>query len=192
MSARSEKEKMLAGEPYVATDPELKREYLFAREVIHRFNALPPGAFEEAMALLRGLCGALGEGAVVMAPFQCDYGYNLRIGRNFFANYNCVFLDCAPITIGDDVQIGPGVQLYTASHPLDAALRRAGPEYALPITIGSGAWIGGGSIVLPGVSIGAEAVIGAGSVVTRSVPPGVVAAGNPCRVIRPIEEAGHA
>jgi len=186
-TARSEKEKMLAGELYIATDPELKREYLHAREAIQRFNALPPG--EEATALLRGLFGAFGEGSVVMAPFQCDYGYNIRVGRNFFANYNCVFLDCAPITIGDDVQLAPAVQLYTATHPLAAAARRAGPEYALPITIGDGAWIGGGSIVLPGVSIGAEAVIGAGSVVTREVPPRVLAAGNPCRVIRPIDEA---
>ncbi|HKP73895.1 MAG TPA: sugar O-acetyltransferase [Longimicrobiaceae bacterium] len=189
MSARSEKEKMLAGELYIASDPELRREYLHAREVTHRFNALPPSAFDEGMALLGGLFGAFGEGAVVMAPFRCDYGYNIRVGRNFFANYNCVFLDCAAITIGDDVQLAPCVQLYTATHPLDAAIRRAGPEYARPITIGDDVWIGGGSIVLPGVTIGAEAVIGAGSVVTRDVPPGVLAAGNPCRVIRAIEEA---
>jgi maltose O-acetyltransferase len=132
------------------------------------------------------LFGEFGEGSVVMAPFQCDYGYNIRIGRNGFVNYDCVFLDCAPITIGDDVQIGPAVQLYTATHPVDAAIRRAGPEYALPITIGSGVWIGGGSIVLPGVNIGANTLIGAGSVVTRDIPAGVVAAGNPCRVLRSV------
>lgn len=189
MSARSEKEKMLAGELYLASDEELTLERLRAREVIHRFNAAPPGARAEADAVLRRLFGAFGEGSVVMAPFQCDYGYNIRIGRNCFANYNCVFLDVAPITIGDDVQIAPNVQLYTATHPLDAATRRAGPELGKPITIGDGAWIGGGTIVLPGVTIGAEAVIGAGSVVTRDVPPGVLAAGNPCRVIRSIDAA---
>lgn len=189
MSGRSEKEKMLAGELYIAADAELTRDRLHAREVIHRFNAAPPDRPDAAAELLRGLFGAFGEGSVVMAPFQCDYGYNIHFGRYSFANYNCVFLDCAPITIGEGVQIAPCVQLYTATHPLDAATRCGGPEYARPITIGDRAWIGGGSIVLPGVTIGAEAVIGAGSVVTRDVPPGVLALGNPCRVIRAIEAA---
>lgn len=183
---RSEKEKMLAGELYIASDAELVAERLKARRVLHSFNAATPGEDAPYLRALGGLFGAFGEGAVVMAPFQCDYGYNIRLGRNAFVNYNCVFLDCAPIDIGDDVQIAPGVQLYTATHPLDAATRRAGPELARPIRIGDGAWLGGGSIVLPGVTIGAEAVVGAGSVVTRNVPPGVLAAGNPCRVIRSI------
>ena len=187
MTGMTEKEKMLAGELYLASDAELTRDRLHAREVIHRFNALPPDASDEAWALLRGLFGAFGEGSVVMAPFQCDYGSNIHVGRNSFFNYNCVLLDCAAITIGDDVQVAPCVQLYTATHPLAAAVRRAGPEYALPITIGDRVWIGGGSIVLPGVTIGAESVVGAGSVVTRDVPPGVLAAGNPCRVLRSIE-----
>ncbi|HET7234185.1 MAG TPA: sugar O-acetyltransferase [Longimicrobium sp.] len=182
----TEKEKMLAGELYIASDAELVAERLHARRVLHYFNGAVPGEDGPYLRALGALFGAFGEGAVVMAPFQCDYGYNIRIGRNTFVNYNCVFLDCAPITIGDDVQIAPGVQLYTATHPVDAAVRRAGPEYALPIAIGHGAWIGGGSIVLPGVTIGENAVIGAGSVVTRSIPAGVIAVGNPCRVVRAV------
>lgn len=178
---------MLAGELYISTDPELVAERLRARRVLHYFNGAVPGEDGPYLRALGGLFGAFGEGAVVMAPFQCDYGYNIRLGRGSFVNYDCVFLDCAPIDIGDDVQIAPAVQRYTATHPLDAATRRAGPELARPIRIGDGAWIGGGSIVLPGVTIGAEAVIGAGSVVTRDIPPRVVAAGNPCRVIRGID-----
>lgn len=182
----TEKEKMLAGELYIATDPQLVAERRRARELVHCFNHLSPGDDEAARRLLGELFGGLGEGTTVMAPFQCDYGSNIRFGRGGFANYGCVFLDCAPITIGSDVQIGPAVQLYTATHPLDAAIRRAGPEAARPITIGDGAWIGGGSIVLPGVTIGENSVIGAGSVVTRDIPASVLAAGNPCRVIRSV------
>ncbi|HYH81958.1 MAG TPA: sugar O-acetyltransferase [Longimicrobium sp.] len=182
----SQKAKMLAGELYNATDPELVAERLRARELLHRFNAAAPRDEQAALRLLAGLFGGFGEGTAVMAPFRCDYGYNVRIGRNGFVNYDCVFLDCAPIRLGDDVQIGPAVQIYTATHPVDAAIRRAGLEYALPVTVGDGAWIGGGSILLPGVTVGANTVIGAGSVVTRDVPTGVVAAGNPCRVLRAV------
>lgn len=134
--------------------------------------------------MLQDLFGAIGENGVVEPMFACDYGYNIRAGRNLFVNYGCVFLDCAPIVIGDDVQIGPAVQLYTATHPLDPVQRRAGLEFARPIRVGDGVWIGGGAIVLAGVSIGDEAVIAAGSVVTRDVSPRTVAAGNPARVIR--------
>jgi maltose O-acetyltransferase len=187
----TEKEKMLAGELYIASDAELEAERLRARRVLHHFNGATPGEDAPYLRALAGLFGAFGEGTVVMPPFQCDYGYNLRIGRNGFVNYNCIFLDCAPITLGDDVQIAPGVQLYTATHPLDAAVRRAGPEYALPITLGDGVWIGGGSIVLPGVTVGENTVVGAGSVVTRDLPANVVAAGNPCRVLRAADEPRH-
>jgi maltose O-acetyltransferase len=121
-----------------------------------------------------------------MAPFRCDYGYNVRIGANGFLNYDCVFLDCAPITIGHDAQIGPGVHVYTATHPTDPETRRSGLEYALPVTIEDNVWLGGGTIVRPGVTIGRDTVVGAGSVVTRPLPPGVVAAGSPCRVLRPL------
>jgi maltose O-acetyltransferase len=187
----TEKEKMLAGEPYVAADAQLTAERLHARRVLHAFNGAAPGDDGAALRALAELFGAFGEGPVVMAPFQCDYGYNLRIGRNGFVNYDCVFLDCAPITIGDDVQIAPGVQLLTATHPVDAALRRSGVESALPITLGDGVWLGGGSIVLPGVTVGDNTVVGAGSVVTRDLPANVVAAGNPCRVLRAIGEPRH-
>lgn len=186
----TEKEKMLAGEGYVASDPELVAERRRAQEVLHRFNAAAPEAWDDAAALLAGLFGALGEGTVVMPPFRCDYGYNVRIGANGFLNYGCVFLDCCPITIGDHLQMGPGVQLYTATHPLDPGLRRS-VESALPITIGNDVWIGGGAILLPGVRVGDNTVVGAGSVVTRDLPANVLAAGNPCRVLRAIDGAAH-
>jgi maltose O-acetyltransferase len=176
----TEKEKMLAGEPYVASDPVLVAERRHAQEVLHRFNAAGPEEWEEAGVLLGGLFGAVGEGTVVMPPFRCDYGYNIRIGANGFVNYGCVFLDCCPVTIGDYLQMGPGVQLYTATHPLDPALRRS-VESALPITSGNDVWIGGGAILLPGVTIGDDAVIGAGAVVTRDVAGGVTVVGVPAR-----------
>ena len=178
----SEREKMIAGEPYRASDPELVAARLRAQELLARYNATAPSAAAERDAALRALFGAVGDAPTVMPRFACDYGVNIRVGNNLFANYDCVFLDCAPIDLGDDVQIGPAVQLYTATHPLDPAERRSGIEGAKPIRIGDNVWIGGGSIVLPGVTIGDDAVIGAGSVVTRDVPPGVVVVGNPARV----------
>jgi maltose O-acetyltransferase len=184
----TQKERMLAGEPYFAADAQLTAERLRARQVLHDFNGARPGKDAPYPRALASLFGAFGEGTVVMAPFQCDYGYNIRIGRNCFVNYNCVFLDCAPITIGDDAQIAPGVQLLTATHPIAADARRAGEESALPITLGDGVWIGGGAILLPGVTVGDDTVVGAGSVVTRDLPANVVAAGNPCRVLRAIDE----
>ena len=187
----TEKEKMLAGEPYLASDPVLVRERRYAQEVLHRFNAAGPEEWDEAGALLGGLFGAVGEGTVVMPPFRCDYGYNIRIGANGFMNYGCVFLDCCPITIGDFLQMGPGVQVYTATHPLDPELRRS-VESALPITIGNDVWIGGGSVLLPGVTIGDNTVVGAGSVVTRDLPANVIAVGNPCRVLRDIDGGSRA
>ena len=186
MSGGSEKEKMLAGALYRAMDPELVAERLRAQSVLHRFNTAAPGEEGERRALLAGLFGALGEGAVVMPSFRCDYGYNVRIGRGSFVNYDCVFLDCSRITLGDDVQVGPAVQVYTAQHPVAPEARRSGVEYALPVAIGDNVWIGGGAIVLPGVTIGANTVVGAGSVVTRDLPPGVIAVGNPCRVVREV------
>jgi maltose O-acetyltransferase len=179
-AARSEKSKMLAGELYLASDPELVAERLRAQDLLRIYNAT------RGFASLEELFGALGDNGVVEPVFACDYGYNIRAGRNLFVNYGCVFLDCAPVVIGDDVQIGPAAQLYTAAHPLDPAQRRRGIESARPIRIGDGAWIGGGAIVLPGVGIGDEAVIAAGSVVTRDVSARTVVAGNPARVIRHI------
>jgi maltose O-acetyltransferase len=180
----SNKEKMLAGELYFANDPELTAERRRAQHLLAQFNASLVDDLSRRTALLRELLGVVADGADIQPRFLCDYGYNIRLGRNCFINYNCVFLDCALIEIGDDLQMGPAVQLYTAYHPLDRETRSAGLEYAKPIRIGSGVWIGGDAIVLPGVTIGDGVVIGAGSVVTRDVPPNALALGNPARTIR--------
>jgi maltose O-acetyltransferase len=180
----SEKQRMLAGELYSATDPELIADHLHAQDLLYQLNATRAEAAGERLELLLELFGHFGRGSVLKPSFHCDYGYNILIGRNVFVNYDCVFLDCNRITIGDDVQIGPAVQIYTAQHPTDPETRRSGLEYALPVGIGDNAWIGGGAILCPGVTIGADTVVGAGSVVIRDLPPGVIAAGNPCRVIR--------
>jgi maltose O-acetyltransferase len=174
MTAR---ERMVAGELYDALDPELVEARERARQLLARYNA---SGDREA---LTALFGRLADDAVVEAPFHCDYGFNISVGRRFYANVNCVFLDCAAIEIGDHVLFGPGVHLYTATHPVDAADRREGLELAKPIVVGDDAWLGGGAIVLPGVTIGARTVVGAGSVVTRDVPPDQKVAGNPARPI---------
>jgi maltose O-acetyltransferase len=171
------RDRMLAGELYDATDPELATDRERARALLQRY------ANERDPALLDTLFQRIGTGTVVEVPFHCDYGWNIALGERVYANAFCVFLDCAPIEIGDRALLGPGVHLYTATHPLDPAKRRQGLEYARPIAIGNDAWLGGGSIVLPGVSVGEAAVVGAGSVVTRDVPPGVTVAGNPARPI---------
>lgn len=181
----NEREKMLAGEPYDAGDPELVAGRVRARRLTRRFNALDPGDPDASVELLRELFGAIGEGSWVEAPLFCDYGTQVSLGERVYVNAGCTFLDAAAIVLGDDVQLGPGVQLLTSDHPRDAAERAAGLESARPIAIGARAWLGGGVIVLPGVEVGRDAIIGAGSVVTRSIPQGVTAAGNPCRVIAP-------
>ena len=179
---RSEKQKMLAGELYRASDPELVAERRRCRSLLQAFNAEPDE--ERRLGVLRELLERVGSGSFVQPPFACDYGTNLSIGDNVFVNFNCVILDCAEVTIGDGTQIGPGVQLLAADHPRDAETRRDLLELARPISIGSNVWIGGAALVLPGVTIGDDAIIGAGSVVTRDVPSGVLAVGNPCRVVR--------
>ena len=183
-SPTGKKAKMLAGELYVASDPELMVDHLRAQATLARFNAT--GADEEELrdTLLRQLFGHFGEGAMAKPTIRCDYGYNISVGARTFINYDSVLLDCNRITIGAEVQIAPGVHIYTATHPLEAVLRRSGQEYALPVTIGDGVWLGGGAIVCPGVTIGENTVVGAGSVVTRDLQANVVAAGNPCRVLR--------
>jgi maltose O-acetyltransferase len=178
----TEREKMLAGELYLATDPELVALRNRARVLFRRFNASEPGA--ERDAILREMLGRAGRSVVVEPPFYCDYGSQIELGDEVFINMNCVLLDVAPIRIGAQTFIGPSVQLLTASHPIDAAERVAGPEMGYAIHIGSRVWLGGAVVVVPGVTIGDDTVIGAGSVVTRDVPARVVAAGNPCRVIR--------
>lgn len=181
---KTEKAKMLAGELYLASDPELTATHLRAQAVLARFNVTAAEADAERRALLTDLFARFGEGTVLKPTLRCDYGFNISIGDRSFVNYDCVFLDCHRITIGDEVQIAPGVHLYTATHPLEAKARRSGLEYALPVVIGDGVWLGGGAIVCPGVTIGENTVVGAGSVVTRDLPANVVAAGNPCRVLR--------
>jgi maltose O-acetyltransferase len=178
----TEREKMISGELYRASDPELVAAHLRAQELLALYNASAPSDGSGRTSLLRELFGAVGDGTVVKPRFLCDYGFNIRAGRNLFVNYDCIFLDVAPIDIGDDVQIAPAVQLYTATHPLDPQMRRSGLESGRPIRIGDNVWIGGGAIVLPGVTLGDDAVIGAGSVVTRDVPAGVVVVGNPARI----------
>ena len=174
---------MLGGELYDASDPELTAARARARELLARFNVRPD------RSLLEELLASVGAEALIEPPFHCDYGFNISVGERFYANVNCVFLDCAPISIGDRVLFGPAVQLYAATHPVDAETRRRGLEHALPITIGDDVWIGGGAIVLPGRAIGAGAVVGAGSVVTRDVPAGSLVAGNPSRPLRELEAA---
>jgi maltose O-acetyltransferase len=178
----SEKEKMLSGELYRASDPELVRERQRCRSLLQAFNAQPDE--EQRLAVLRDLLGRLGTGTSVQPPFACDYGYNVLVGDNAFINFNAVILDCAPVMIGDGTQIASGVQLLAADHPRDPDVRRDLLELARPVSIGSNVWIGAAAIVLPGVSVGDDSIIGAGSVVTRDIPEGVVAMGTPCRVVR--------
>lgn len=181
---RTEKEKMLAGELYDPRDDQLQRERRRARLLIKEFNDSSDDQGQERKRLLIDLFGTMGKGTFIEPPFYCDYGGNITLGERVFFNFNCVILDVAQVTIGNHVLFGPGVQVYTATHPLDAEQRRSGLEAAKPITIGDDVWIGGGAILSPGVTIGARSVIGAGSVVTKDIPEGVFAGGNPCRVIR--------
>lgn len=183
-STKTQKAKMLSGELYIANDPELSAAHLRAQAILARFNATAADAHEERYTLLTELFARFGEEVVLKPIFRCDYGFNITIGDRTFINYDCVFLDCNRITIGDDVQIAPGVHIYTATHPLDAKTRRSGLEYALPVSIGDGVWLGGRVTVCPGVSIGSNTVVGTGSVVTRDLPANVLAVGNPCRVIQ--------
>lgn len=180
----SEKEKMLKGLPYRAFDEELQKERQRTKEKIFEFNTLPPKKEEKRVQIIKDLFGGTGVSFVIEPPFHCDYGYNIYIGENFCANYNCTILDCAKVIIGDNVLFGPNVSLFTAAHPLYFQERLEGWEYAYPIVIGDNVWLGGGVIVNPGLKIGNNAVIGSGSVLTKDIPADTLAAGNPCRVIR--------
>jgi maltose O-acetyltransferase len=182
---QTEREKMLAGELYDPLDPQLTRDRERARDLCQRLNGTREAQQQERRRILRELLGAGGDDAWIQPPFFCDYGSNILLGKKCFFNFNCVVLDVCRVRIGDYTLFGPAVQIYTATHPLDAALRRK-QELGKPIEIGSDVWVGGGAILCPGVTIGSQTVIGAGSVVTRDIPQGVFAAGNPCRVIREI------
>ena len=183
----SEWQKMVSGELYDPGDRELVQARRRARDLLRELNGLTDEQEDERRGILASLFGKGGESARVQPPFYCDYGTNIELGKHVFFNFNCVVLDVARVSIGDYSIFAPAVQIYTATHPLDAELRRT-REYGKPVVIGSDVWVGGGAIILPGVTIGSRTVIGAGSVVTRDIPDDVVAAGNPCRVIREITE----
>jgi maltose O-acetyltransferase len=181
---RSMRERMLAGDPYLADDPEIAEAIARTLDLTAAYNATSARATTRRRRLLEELLGAIGEGTEIRPPLFVDYGSNIRIGARCFANFGLVALDVAAITIGDDVQFGPNVQLLTPTHPIEPEPRRAKWEAARPITIGDNVWLGGGAIVCPGVTIGANTVVGAGAVVTRDLPANVVAVGNPARVTR--------
>ncbi len=182
---KSEKEKMLLGNYYNAGDEELVRERNYARNMTFEFNHTRPNEKEKKQQILKQLFNSKG-GFHIEAPFNCDYGYNIEIGENFYANYGCIILDVNKVKIGDNVLLAPNVQIYTAAHPIDPTERLTGKEYAKPIVIGNNVWVGGGTIICPGVKIGDNVTIGAGSVVTKDIPDNVIAVGNPCRVIKSI------
>jgi maltose O-acetyltransferase len=187
MAERSEKERMLAGELYFAPDAELAAERLRARRWARDYNATRPDDAEHRRALIRQLFGAIGSGVEIEPPFYCDYGYNIFAGDDLYMNFGCVVLDCARVTIGHGVLFGPAVQIYAATHPTDPSIRLTKRELARPVSIGNNVWVGGGAIIAPGVSIGDDTTIGAGSVVMGDIPARVIAAGNPCRVVRRLD-----
>lgn len=184
---RSELEKMLAGELYDPLDAQLAKARERARDLCQDLNATREADQSKRRQILRDLFGAGGDDVWLQPPFYCDYGSNIHFGTKCFLNFNCIILDVCEVRIGDYTLLGPAVQIYTATHPLNAELRRK-QEFGKPVTIGSDVWIGGGAIICPGVKIGSRTVIGSGSVVTRDIPDGVIAAGNPCRVIREVGE----
>jgi maltose O-acetyltransferase len=179
---RTEREKMLAGELYDPADAGLQAELQATQQWLARYNASLADPIPERRTLLLERLAAVGEGVVIRPPFHCDYGFNISLGAGVFLNFNCVILDVVAVAIGDRTQIGPAVQILAADHPRDAAGRASGLEFGRPIYIGRNVWIGGGAIILPGVTIGDDALIGAGSVVTRDVPTGATAFGNPARI----------
>ncbi|HKU45561.1 MAG TPA: sugar O-acetyltransferase [Burkholderiales bacterium] len=184
---QTERAKMVAGELYDPLDAELAAGRARARDLCAALNATREGEQDERRRILRELFGAGGESVWMQPPFFCDYGSNIELGERVFFNFNCTVLDVCPVRIGRFTLFGPGVQILTPMHPLDAELRRR-QEYGKPIEIGADVWVGGGALILAGVRIGSRAIIGAGSVVTRDIPDDVFAAGNPCRVIRPVEK----
>lgn len=183
---QTEKEKMLARNLYKASDPELTKEREFAKEILFDFNNVRPAEIEKRNKLITKLLGKTSATFHIEPPFHCDYGYNIEIGENFYANYNLVILDCAKVIIGDNVLIAPNVGIYAAGHPLHFELRIEEYEFALPITIGNNVWLGGNVVINPGVKIGDNSVIGSGSIVTKDIPANVLAFGNPCKVVRQI------
>ena len=185
---KTEKEKMLSGKLYKAAGEELLAERQYAKELVFDFNSSHPGEDSKRKEIIKKLFGKTGNNFFVEPTFRCDYGYNIEVGENFYANYNCTILDCAKVIIGDHVLLAPNVSLFTAGHPIHYELRNQEFEYAFPITIGNNVWIGGNVVVNPGITIGDNTVIGSGSVVTKNIPANVIAVGNPCKVLRQITD----
>lgn len=188
MENKSEKQKMLEGELYLSMDAELVADRLNARRLTRLFNATLETEYEQRRALLKQLLGATGKQFYIEPSFRCDYGYNIYVGENFYANFDCVMLDVCEIHIGDNCLLAPGVHIYTATHPLEAEARNSGAEFGKPVTIGNNVWIGGRAVINPGVTIGNNAVIASGAVVTKDVPDNAVVGGNPAKVIKYIEQ----
>lgn len=188
MTNLSEKDKMLLGKLYNADDAALVKERKRSKDICFQYNQVLPSELKKRKGLIKTLFGKTQKNFLIEQPFYCDYGYNIEVGENFYTNVNVVILDCAKVTFGDHVFIAPNCGFYTANHPFNAEERNQGLEYALPITVGNNVWIGGGCSILPGVTIGDNTIIGAGSVVTKDIPANVLAVGNPCRVIRQLED----
>ncbi len=184
----SEKEKMISGKLYRAFDEELLNERQYAKEQIFNFNSFRPNEIAKRNEVIKMLFGKTKNTFFIEPPFRCDYGYNIDIGENFYSNYNLIILDCAKVIIGDSVLIGPNVSIYTAGHPLHYEIRNQEYEYALPVRIGNNVWIGGNVVINPGITIGDNSVIGSGSVLSKDIPGNVIAAGNPCKILREITE----
>lgn len=184
----NQKERMLAGLPYKSWLDGLEEERIENKKKIYEYNHLPPEKWDKQTELIKNILGKTGENLHIEAPFHCDYGYNIEVGENFYANYNLIILDVGKVCIGDNALIAPNVSIYTAGHPIHPASRNTGYEYGIGITIGNNVWIGGNTCIMPGVKIGNNVVIGGGSVVTKDIPDNMIAVGNPCRVIREITE----
>lgn len=184
----NQKERMLKNLPYKAWLDGLSEERLENKKKIYEFNRCEPEEMQRSQELLKQILGKTGENVWIEAPFHCDYGYNIEVGENFFANYNLVILDVGKVKIGKNAQFAPNVAIYTAGHPVHPDSRNSGYEYGIDVTIGDNVWLGGNTVVMPGVHIGNNVVIGGGSVVTKDIPDDVIAVGNPCRVLRKITE----
>jgi maltose O-acetyltransferase len=184
---KTEKEKMIDGEMYRADDQQLVKERIQARKLTREYNATTEEEWDKRSSLIKQLFGSTGQNVGIEPNFKCDYGYNIHVGENFYANFDCTILDVCEVRIGDNCMLAPGVHIYTATHPLDPVERNSGAEYGKSIEIGNNVWLGGGSIINPGIKIGDNAVVASGAVVTKDVPANVVVGGNPAKIIKTIE-----
>jgi maltose O-acetyltransferase len=187
----TEKEKMIKGDLYHPEDPDLVKERALARQLIREFNDTPEIEYETRTMIIKKLFGSTGGDIKVESTFRCDYGYNIHVGTNFYANFDCLILDVCPVAIGDNCMLAPDVHIYTATHPLDSIERRSGLEYGKPVSIGDNVWIGGRAVINPGVTIGNNAVIASGAIVTKDVPMNTVVGGNPGRVLKSINLSSY-